>query len=203
MLIIPKKGKVRKMKKGIIILSVIFVLMFLSIGIGFYFIKVNQIGMIKQEKDILENSIDEKKVKVVEANAKKIRITPKTKLILKTFYTKCNHAMNSYVELPKELVNMDEEELKKQYLEWNIEKFTEEEVILLKEENAFCNEHYVLKEKDGRIAIFNVNQKGEEILKEITSISTEYLTQNDLLNIRSGIKVYGVEELNKTLEDYE
>lgn len=192
------------MKKSIIVTMIIIVLFLLSIGIGFYYIKNNSEEQVEEYAEIVERDEESDSVaKTIEANTNKVKITPNTKLVLKKYYTKCNHTINSYVELPKELVNLDENGLKKQYSEWEVQKFTEDEVVLLKEEDAFCNEHYILKEKDGRIAIFKVDQSGEEILEEITSISTEYLTQNDLLNIKNGIKVYGIEELNKTLEDYE
>ena len=136
-------------------------------------------------------------------NTDKVKITPNTKLVLKKYYTQCNHTINTYVELPKELVNLDEQELKKEYEGWKVDKFTQDEVILLKEENAFCDEHYIIKEYSGRIAIYKINKNGAEILEKVTSISTEYLTEHDLLNIKNGIKVYGTEQLNKTLEDYE
>ena len=147
-------------------------------------------------KFIVNNSI-------IETNSNEVKVGPNTKLVLKKYYKDCKHTINSYVELPKELVNMTEEDMQNEYEDWSVEKFTEDEVILLKEEQGFCNEHYLLKEKDGFIAVYVIDKTGEEVLKELTGISTQYLPQNDLLNLESGIKVYGTEELNKTLEDYE
>lgn len=40
-------------------------------------------------------------------------------------------------------------------------------------------------------------------LTKITSISIEYLTEADLVEIKNGIKVYTNKELNKILEDFE
>lgn len=191
------------MKKGIIITSIVLIIFLLSIGIGFYSVKIKNKDNKQEEPLIVTQEEISSTNEVLEANTEKIKITPNTKLVLKKFYTKCNHTINSYVELPKEFVNMDEDEIKKQFPNWKIDKFTKDEVVILKEENAFCNEHYVLKEQDGKIAIFKVNQKGEEILKEITNISIDYLPEQDLLNIKNGIKIYSTEQLNKTLEDYE
>lgn len=190
------------MKKGIIITIIIFLLFSLSVGIGFYFIKINKTEEIEQTAKI-EQNVTNTTIETVEANTDKVKITPNTKLVLKKFYIQCNHTINTYVELPKELVNLDEQELKKEYEGWKVDKFTQDEVILLKEENAFCDEHYIIKEYSGRIAIYKINKNGAEILEKVTSISTEYLTEHDLLNIKNGIKVYGLEQLNKTLEDYE
>lgn len=62
---------------------------------------------------------------------------------------------------------------------------------------------YIVKEKDGFIAIYTVDDNGKEILKEKTKISTEYLTQTDLIKIKDGIRANGREELNAVLEDFE
>ena len=190
------------MKKSIIIASFIFILFILSLGIGYYFLKLDNTEQIEK---VESKKIDETNqvVEVIETDAFKEKVTPNTKLVLKKYYSNCNHSINSYVELPKEFVNLDEDELKRNYPEWKVEKFSKEEVILLKEEEAFCNKHYVIREKEGQVAIYKINNNGEEELKELTNIYTNYLPQNDLLNLKNGIIVYGEEELNKTLEDYE
>ena len=69
--------------------------------------------------------------------------------------------------------------------------------------NEFCNEHYLLKEKDGEIAIFKLDQNNNQTFLEKTDISTEYLTEKDLENIKRGIIIYSKKELNKTIEDFE
>ena len=48
-----------------------------------------------------------------------------------------------------------------------------------------------------------INEDGKEELIDETEISTDYLTDTDLIEIKKGIKVVGLEELNKLLEDYE
>lgn len=40
-------------------------------------------------------------------------------------------------------------------------------------------------------------------LNRMTDISTEYLTDTDVLNLQKGIKVYTDVELNKMLEDFQ
>ena len=66
-----------------------------------------------------------------------------------------------------------------------------------------CNQHYLLRQKDGIIAIYQIKDDNTEVLKEETGISTEYLTEVDRLRLEEGIRIYGEEELNSTLEDYE
>ena len=44
---------------------------------------------------------------------------------------------------------------------------------------------------------------GSETLYEKTNISSEYLTEADLLNMQDGLEIYGKEELNQVIEDFE
>ena len=37
------------------------------------------------------------------------------------------------------------------------------------------NKHYILKEEDGKICVYYINEKEEEVLYKVTDISTEYL----------------------------
>ena len=77
------------------------------------------------------------------------------------------------------------------------------EIVLYKELDKFCNEHYILKEKDGNIAIFELDVNGNEKFLEDTEISIQYLTKKDLERVQEGIKIYTKKELNKTMEDFE
>lgn len=74
---------------------------------------------------------------------------------------------------------------------------------MYKEVDEFCDEHYVLKEKDGNITIFKLDQNNNEIFLEDTEIATEYLAEEDLEKIKQGIIIFTKKELNKTIEDFE
>lgn len=75
--------------------------------------------------------------------------------------------------------------------------------MLYKEINEFCNEHYILKEKDKKIVIFKIDKNNNQIFFKNTDISTNYLPEEDLKNIQKGIIIYTKKELNKILEDFE
>lgn len=207
MLLKTKKGRVKHMKKWLIIIFlVIIVIVAIFVGISIYKSQ-NSNDNIKQEEvnTKVENKIDNviKNDISIDINAEEEKISPNATLILKKTYKECGHSIKEYVEIPEELVNLTKEELEEQYKDWTIEKFTPLDVILTKEIEGTCKEHYILKEKDGVIAIYEEKENGEEVLKEITGISTEYLTENDKMEIKKGIKVYGKEALNSLIEDYE
>lgn len=159
------------------------------------------------QEEILDECTEEyeyiQNEKLAKVNSSQEKISPECEMILKKIYTKCNHTIEEQIELPQELVNMNEEDLKNEYTDWNIEKFSTDEIILSQKINEECGEHYVLKNHDGLIAIYQINENGEEEFLDETEISTEYLTQTDLIEIQNGLKVNGLEELNKILEDYE
>ena len=124
-------------------------------------------------------------------------------LILKKYYAQCDHTINEYVELPQELVNMTKEEVQAHYPDWKVIGFEKGKVTLYKEFNDLCGEHFKLKIEDGKVVVYITNKDGSESLYEKTNISSEYLTETDLINMQEGLEIYGKEELNQIIEDFE
>lgn len=124
-------------------------------------------------------------------------------LILKKYYGQCEHTINEYVELPQELVNMTEQEVQAEYPDWEVIGFEKGKLTLYKELEDVCGEHFKLKIEDGKVVIYIVNNDGTESVYEKTNISSEYLTETDLLNMQNGLEIYGKEELNQIIEDFE
>ena len=63
--------------------------------------------------------------------------------------------------------------------------------------------HYILKSENDIVKVYYINEKEEEILYKVTEIYTKYLSENDIKELETGIDVYGVQELNQLLEDFE
>lgn len=139
----------------------------------------------------------------IATNSQEEKISPNCLLILKKYYDECNHTINEYVDVPQDLVNGTEEDLKKEYPYWQIEKYSSNEIILYKEFNSNCGQHFVLREDEGKITVYKINENNEEEIYEKTEISVEYLSETDKGKISEGIKVNGIEELNQLLEDFE
>lgn len=153
--------------------------------------------VIEEEPYSVRNDI------TIQTTTEEEKVSPNAILILKKHYQECDHTIKEYAEIPEDFVNLTLEELQKEYADWKIEQFSPLEIIFIKEEQGVCNEHYLLKETNGVISVYRIEKSGEETLIEETGISIEYLTENDKMKIKEGIKVYGKEELNATLEDYE
>ena len=131
------------------------------------------------------------------------KVSANAELILKKYYTKCDHTINEYVELPQELVNLTKEQVQEKYKDWQVIGFEKGKVTLYKEFDDVCGEHFKLKIENGKVVVYTVNNDGTETLYEKTNISSEYLTETDLLNMQDGLEIYGKEELNQVIEDFE
>jgi len=188
---------------------IIIIVMTLGFFTGQYLYKINR---IKTNEDSLkvgeliedECTLDaEYNLDLISTNSKEEKTSPNCTIVLKIYYKKCGHLVESKKTLEEAEVNLTEAELRAKIPEWEIQKFTSSEIVLYKEVNEFCNEHYLLKEKDGSIAVFSLNEDNMEKLEEITNISTNYLEEEDLEKLKSGIYINSKKELNKALEDFE
>jgi len=161
------------------------------------------------EDNILQNNVevikiqDNKEISMLEASVEEERTTPNTLIIYRIYYTKCKHYIQRYEDIDTSLVNLTKKELEEKNKEWRIEKFSVEEIELSKEDETFCNEHYKLKLENDVIVVYKIDEAGVETEYEQTGITKEYLTNEDILKLTTGIYVYGKENLTNTLEDYE
>lgn len=202
------------MKKIWMIIPIILVIL---IGIVVGRLIYNNNERLANKNNIIQNEINIVSEKVTDdcieeyqevqeevvTNSQEEKISPNCLLILKKYYDECNHTINEYVDVPQDLVNGTEEDLKKEYPYWQIEKYSSNEIILYKEFNSNCGQHFVLKEDEGKITVYKINENNEEEIYEKTEISVEYLSETDKGKISEGIKVNGIEELNQLLEDFE
>lgn len=191
------------MRKILLLLTIISV--FVLSGIcGYYIYKANTNN---QTAKLPENTQKNNEVNIVYpsilTNYSEEKVSPNATLIIKKRYQKCGHTTKDYAEIPSELVNMTEKEVKDTYPDWEVKEFTANEVIILKEVAGICGEHYLVKDKDGLVAIYVLDGDEKETLSEVTEISTEYLTDDDKEKLKDGIKAIGKEELNSLIEDYE
>ena len=60
-----------------------------------------------------------------------------------------------------------------------------------------------MKSENEIIKIYYINENGEEVLYRVTDISTKYLGDDDVNELKNGIEVIGAKNLNQLLEDFE
>jgi len=165
--------------------------------------KVSIKNIEENTTNTLNNTINSDNQNVIETNVKEVRISPNAFITFKEIYEGCGHTKVDFVEVPQDFVNLSEDELKDKYSDWNIEKFTDTDIVLSKEFKGSCDEHFIVKDVDGVVTVFKIKEDGTEEEYQITDIATEYLTDTDKIEMEKGISVNGKQNLNQLIEDYE
>ena len=194
-----------KFKIAIISICTI-ILLIITTAVVYENIKYDKIA--KEENKITDECVyeyknEEDKINEIEASEIETKISPNAKLIIKKYYKECGHTAEEIKTVTNDMVNKNKEEMEKLYPDYNIEKFLNNEIILKKEEEGLCNEHYIIKDENSNIIIYRVLNDGAEEVYQNTGISTEYLPETDRINLKSGVKVFGIENLNSIIEDFE
>lgn len=158
-------------------------------------------------EEILDECTDEyeqmQEQAMIEANAIEEKISPNCFITEKTYYKKCGHTTSEYIELPKELVNKTKQEVQEKYADYEIETFESNNIILYKEQEGECGEHFLVKDNEGTVTIYQILENGTKKEYEATDITTEYLPETDKINMHNGIEVTGKQELNQLIENFE
>lgn len=179
-----------------------FFIFIFSILIGYMYSNMwkekNNINIVSYTNKTNENEIKQTSIEPEE------KISYNAKFSLKKHYSKCGHTQIENGELPIEIVNLSKEEIALNYEDWEVEEFNKSKVVLSKNIDGFCQEHFTVRLKDdGIVEVYGINFEGEEIFLNKTEISQMYLTDSDIEKLKDGVVVYGIKELNQVLEDFE
>lgn len=199
------------MNKTIItILSIIVIMIAVFTAITIYKTnnkeEITQIDTKIAEEEIFDDCTDEYEEiqeEMLQASTNQEKISPNCFITFKINYKKCGHEINKYEKIEENLVNKTKEELQKAYSEWKIEDFSDSNIVLSKDEEGYCDEHYLVQDKEGKVAIYKILEDGTKQKFEETEISTEYLAEADKAQIKEGVKVNGKQNLNQLIEDFE
>ena len=188
------------MKKWIII--TLCVLFLLGIGIVFAIIQSNNEikgTEMKEETELASNEINT--TNTIETLARETKISPNAKIIKKEYYKKCDHLKRDIEDVQKQLINKSEEDVERLYSDWKIEGYSPNEIVIYKEYDGICGDHYIVKEHNG--VIYKLDSVGNEIFVEDTELQIQYLPEIDIIKLKEGITALGQAELNSVLEDFE
>lgn len=152
----------------------------------------------------INNTIEEITNKEIPTSISEEKVSINTQIIEKIHYKECDHIIETPIKNTEKYINMNEENINKLFPDWVIQEFTPKRLVLYKQENDYCNEHFLIKDVEGLVTIYTLNSMDNvlEILKT-TEIETAYLTDTDRNNLKNGIKVYTKQNLNKVIEDFE
>ena len=190
-------------KKTICFVLICIVFGIISVYIGYTGIKLNKYEVVRDKDVDLKENID-----TVETSFSQEKVNLNTKIIVNTLYKKCNHTILEKINIEEGLINKEESEIK-DYFEnkgYDFLEFDNNVIKLEYDNDGLCTEHYVIKfgnYNDDFLAIYRVDENSELNLYKETDIAKEFLTKVDNEKLEKGIEVYGIENIEKILEDYE
>lgn len=159
--------------------------------------KVSEAKMTNEIQNVSQNE------NVVTTASSEEKVSPNATFALKKYYDECSHFDYEEAELPHELVNLTQEEVEEYYAGWEVEKFAKNQLVLTKEMDGYCNQHFLIKLDNGLVNIYRVGTLGELNQYQSTDISKDYLPEEDIGKLEEGIPVFGEGKLSAILEDYE
>lgn len=131
------------------------------------------------------------------------KVSPNAEFALKKYYNECGHFKFEYAKLPEELVNLTKEEVEDFYDDWEVEEFSANKIVLVKEISSLCDEHFIIKLGEKYVQIFHLESDGNLVLYKTTDISRDYLPAEDIAKLEQGMYVFGEGKLNSIIEDFE
>jgi hypothetical protein len=135
------------------------------------------------------------------------RISPNTFIERRIHYTDCDHVITKVEPASDEFVNMTKTEftdyINNNYPSQKLISYASNKIALGIVKNHLCENHYIVGEENGKIAIFKVGENGEKILDKVfIDYPISLLMEIDQEKIVEGIIVDSEEELSEILENF-
>lgn len=190
-------------KKIVIFILILIAIIICLFSILMYNLRSNKnIGAVDnlnaENEQIIQDS------STVPTNSEEVKLSPNAIVTFFKSYSGCNHTLKNTENITPDMVNLSERKFADLYSDWTITKFTSTEVELSKAFNGICGEHFLVKSNnDGYIDIYNIKDDDSLELKEKTEIAVKYLSDSDIKELEAGVTLYGKENLNAYIENFE
>ena len=195
------------------ILNAFFTIIVFVVGIslGMYYSNNQKDEKVVENKKVIDSIQDvviknvqaeNKEKETIETISNEEKISPYAKMIVEKKFAKCGHTTVKTLDVPKEIVNLTKKEIEEKYTGWEVKDFSKEQFTLYRVIEANCDDHFVLKENDGYITVYNELTDEISNLIEKTDIQLESLREEDQNDLQEGIKIYGKSELSSLIEDF-
>lgn len=194
------------MRKGWIIAIVIGCIALFAIGvlIGVYFYKEGQVQDSNvSNRQLAEELKSNNENEAISTSAEEEKLSPNCTIIERQYFKGCDHLIKNIKDIPEELINSTKEQVEEKYNGWTLDSFSNNEVIVSQEKDGYCGQHYVIREHNGVLGIYTLNEDKTEEFKEDTEIATRYLPDEDIEKLKEGIKAIGDDQLHRVLGDFE
>lgn len=166
----------------------------------------NQSTNRNRNKDLIDDTTGKNKEEDQTVSSHDIVVGEDTNVVFRTMYDKCK-TINDDVHPPSiDMIGLKEGEFKEfaanHLQDWQIVRFSGDEVVLYQMKDQYCPNHYFVMEDEGFIAIYQYDKDGNRKLVEKTQIPTTNLPKVDQDKLKNGIPLDTREKVDQLLEDY-
>ena len=187
------------MKKKIFLIIIIISILAIIISFSVLVFSISKISK-NTESSLPKNEIVHN---TLPTSSSEICISPNATLTKICTYKKCGHTVTVSETIPNSFVNLTEDDFKKLYSEWIVSDFSPSSIRISRTFDGNCDEHFLVRDLNGYIAIYHIKDDDNFELIETTGIATKYLSQIDMNELENGVTLYGKEKLNAYIEDFE
>ncbi|SHJ87920.1 hypothetical protein [Tepidibacter formicigenes] len=178
----------------------ILIIAFIMLVGGFY------IGKFLENRENEDKQVIKPIVADTDSKENEVILKKDSKLKFTIKYTKCEHVNVKEEKVPDAVVGFNEKKLKEyikfNYPDWRLISFSEKGVELVKEIDSYCDKHYEMIEENGYIIIYKYDENGNKNLVEKTEFTVTSLPSIDQEQIKAGLVLDSLEEVNQRLEDF-
>ncbi|ADL08138.1 BofC C-terminal domain-containing protein [Thermosediminibacter oceani] len=174
-------------------LYTLLILLVIVMGIGYGFL-----GMFldyKKTQDMDRSSGNTETIKLPEE-----RLSPGAKIVFVTRYRDCGHELQKEHPVDDKFLGYTRSRLEEEFKEWKIESFSSSQVILKREVDGICDNHYYIGIEDGYVVLFQGEPGKNSKVLEKTDIPAEILKEEDRKLLENGIIVNNRDEFLKIRE---
>ena len=156
-------------------------------------------GQGEENRDSHTLEIDELAKSI--SGEKQVLTLDETVIHKKYIYRFCGHSDKGEELIRYSDIGLSRMEFSNKYLDWAIKSFSSDKIIMEKVLDGYCPRHYILQELNGVIAIYQPDIDSQlDIIKQ-TDIPVDYLPQELQDQIRDGLAVETLEEIEDMIED--
>lgn len=174
----------------------IILICIITVGFSYGYLKTFLSFKSPNENPELDiNNIEREVSKIPE-----IKLNAGAKLRYITYYVGCGHKIIEEDIIDETYVGLSKTEIQQKEVDWVIDSFTPNEVILKREESGICGNHYYIGIQNGYVALFQGVPGMQSTLVEQTDIMADILREDDRLILEKGLIIYDEQEFLKIRE---
>lgn len=192
------------MRKNFFIALILIIIASIIITFAVIIYNLKSVQHIGSTNETIENIQTVPQYTTVQTSYEEIKLSPNAILTFLKHYDGCGHTLKEKENISTEMANITKSEFLKLYSDWEIKDFTNTDVELYKNFSGNCGEHFLVKSSsDGFVEIYRIKDDGTYELHETTEIAIKYLSNDDRKELENGVILYGKENLNSYIENFE